>query len=74
MTIMMTHEQYQKILDLWEKNPDDFREQLKADPIGTLANYEFELDEETKAFIQNIQWGDEDFGSVLHERISKKKL
>ena len=71
---MLDLKDYQIIMELWEKNPDNFRENVRKDPVGTLEKFDIHLDDQAKQEVANIHWGDEDLGRVLQDRISRAKL
>lgn len=71
---MLNERDYQKIMELWEKNPDSFREKVRKNPITTLEAFGIQLDEKAKQQVKEIRWGDEDLGRVLQERVSRAKL
>jgi len=52
----MSREEVQKLVDLWEKNENNFQQTLRADPAATVQRNGIKLDPDELDALTNIDW------------------
>ncbi len=65
---MSNQQAMQQLTDRFMNEPE-FREQMRQDPEGTAERFGFQLDEEDRQALRNIDWSQPD--EELKPRVSK---